>query len=60
MAMGVVLDALQAGQQMPRWVEGIPDQSLFGNLKLRDQRTFPVVAFRCERCGHLEFFAQPA
>jgi hypothetical protein len=60
MTVGVVVDGLQGGQQMPYWVEGIPDENLFGSLKLRAQRAAPVVSFRCEACGYLEFFAQPA
>jgi hypothetical protein len=60
MTAGVVLNGLQGGQLMPCWVEGIPDQNFFGNLKLRNRQTLPVTSFRCQACGYLELFAPPA
>ena len=60
MTIGVVVDGFRDGQQMPYWVEGIPEESLFGNLKLRNQRSAPVASFCCQACGYLEFFVRPA
>lgn len=60
MAVGVVLNGLQGGQLMPCWVEGIPQQGVFGNLKLRNLRALPIVAHRCHTCGYVEFYAPPA
>ena len=58
MTIGVLLNGVQSGQQLPRWVEGIPD-TIFGNLKLRNRPTLPVTSFRCQACGYVEFFAPP-
>ena len=59
MTVGVVLNGLQGGQLMPCWVEGIPEQTYFGNLKLRNVRAMPVSSFRCGACGYIELFAPP-
>ena len=59
MTVGVILNGLQGGQLMPCWVEGVPEQGIFGNLKLRNKRAVPVTSFRCESCGYVELFAPP-
>jgi len=39
------------------WVEGLPEVSFWTGLKIRNRLKIPVVTFRCQICGFLEFFA---
>lgn len=41
------------------WQEGNPKKSLWTRTKASPRKTMPVGAFRCNRCGYLEFFANP-
>jgi hypothetical protein len=43
----------RAGQ----WVSGEPERSFWFGIKLRGRRRLVMVAFRCPRCGRLEFRA---
>jgi hypothetical protein len=41
-----------------QWIEGKPEKSFWGNgLKLDGKAEYPVTAYRCTSCGHLEFYA---
>jgi len=40
------------------WVEGKPEKNLFGSLKVKGRRTFPIVTLRCDLCGFLESYAR--
>jgi hypothetical protein len=42
------------------WVEGAPQRSFWSGIKTKDRVVLPVTTFRCERCGYLESYAQPA
>ena len=39
------------------WVPGIPEDSLLTGLKLSGKLIFPIVAFRCAKCGLLRNYA---
>lgn len=39
------------------WVEGAPEVSFFGNVKLDGRKKFTVQAFRCSECGLVQLFA---
>lgn len=43
------------------WVEGMPEKPSFwdwdNGLKLENRANLPVTAYRCIKCGHLEFYA---
>lgn len=39
------------------WVEGVPEKSWFGTLKIKGRARLPVKTLRCERCGYLESYA---
>ncbi len=55
---GFLLDHGHGNAPMPaEWVEDPPVKSFWTGLKLKDKEHIPVRAFRCERCGLLEFRA---
>jgi len=39
------------------WVEGQPEYSFWVGVKTGDRVQINVRAFRCEKCGFLEFYA---
>ena len=41
------------------WVEGLPQKSFWTGVKTSGRQIFPVIAYRCERCGFLESYAAP-
>ncbi|MFT3893364.1 MAG: PF20097 family protein [Anaerolineales bacterium] len=43
----------------PSWIEGNFEQNLFGFLKLRGKKRYQIVAYRCEQCGLIKFYAGP-
>ena len=59
MVEGIIPDSSYAALLRSAWVEGKPEKNLLGSLKVKGKRTFPVVAFRCDRCGFLESYARP-
>jgi hypothetical protein len=41
-----------------QWVEGKPEPSFWGNgLNFDNKAAYPITAYRCASCGHLEFYA---
>jgi len=50
------LNALETAQ----WVEGEPEKSFWTGLKTKGRDRHPVTTYRCERCGYLESYADPA
>ncbi|MDP1890233.1 MAG: PF20097 family protein [Gemmatimonadaceae bacterium] len=42
--------------KVAQWIEGAPDVRWYG-LKTSGRQKFPVTAYRCDRCGYLEFRA---
>jgi hypothetical protein len=61
MAPGFLLDRGHHNQgKVGQWVEGQPERSFWFGLKLSDRERYPISTMRCERCGFLELYAQPA
>ena len=62
---GYILDIIQniffnitvAQHKPPRWVKGKLEKTMWGNIAFSDRPNFYMGAFRCENCGHLEFYA---
>ena len=46
-------------QAVAKWVEGAPERSFWSGLKTTGRETFPVISYRCEKCGYLEAYARP-
>ena len=58
MEPGFVID--RGHHQMPdtqKWVEGAPEKSFWTGLKTKGRESYPVLTYRCERCGLLEAYA---
>jgi len=54
---GYLLDrqrGVQAGEQ--QWIEGEPTRAWYGGMKTSGRRHGPIVARRCPKCGHLDFW----
>lgn len=39
------------------WIEGTPETSFWTGTKTKGKERHPVVAWRCESCGLLQFYA---
>ncbi len=57
MTEGFLLDTTFGANNIGKWVEGIPQMSIWGGAKLRGRKKFDVQSWRCERCGFLENYA---
>jgi len=57
MIQGFVLDHTYGGQSLSSWGQGEPTKSFWTGIKA-SHSTVPIGAFRCERCGFLEFYAR--
>jgi hypothetical protein len=57
MVAGFVIDKEHGGSRISRWVEGPPEKSVFGNVKLRGRKPIEVATWRCRSCGFLESYA---
>jgi hypothetical protein len=55
MALGHLLDWSRAGLGMATWLEGRPKG--LGPSSL--DRSIPIMAYRCTRCGYVELYARP-
>jgi hypothetical protein len=53
---GFIADTNQRGMGPSEWVAGTPQRSFWTGTWIGDRR-HPIRAFRCMRCGHLEFWA---
>jgi Domain of unknown function (DUF6487) len=42
------------------WIEGKPEKSKWTGLKTKGKTIHYILAYRCEQCGFLKFFAGPA
>ena len=62
MIEGVIADAKDdARYVIPRWLEGHPEKSFWGNLKTKGKESFLVETYRCTKCGLLKSYAtEPA
>ena len=60
MEAGLVVDrGHYSVPEIAKWVEGVPEHSLWTGLKLKGRETFPVTSYRCDQCGYLEAYAWP-
>ncbi len=59
MERGYVMDRghYSAGN-IPNWVEGVPERSVWSGLHTKGRDVIPVATYRCERCGFLESYAR--
>ena len=57
---GFVEDEGQASHGYARWIPGPLQRGPFGGAKRMGRPRLEIRAFRCQRCGHLELFANPA
>jgi hypothetical protein len=53
---GFLLDHHRVTSHQARWIEGAPQEGLFG-VRLGDRKQYRVRADRCTACGHLELRA---
>jgi hypothetical protein len=60
MEEGFILDNSHAARLQSEWVQGLPEESWFGGVKLKGRLHLPVTTFRCPNCGYLESYAPPA
>jgi hypothetical protein len=40
-----------------RWVEGVPQHSIWTGVKTKGRDVYAVTSYRCQRCGYLESYA---
>jgi hypothetical protein len=60
MEIGVVVDRAHSGMPTREtWVQGIPKWSRWMGLTIKGLPKFPVVSYRCEKCGYLDSYANP-
>ena len=54
---GFLLDSTDSGKTAAQWIEGPPEQSVWGGLKVRGRRRLPVYAWRCPGCAVVRLYA---
>jgi hypothetical protein len=59
MMQGFVPDYSYAQILVGRWHEGQAEKSFWSKTKTPSTEGIPIGAFRCQRCGFLEFYADP-
>ena len=58
MEVGFLRDRARGNLSRPaEWMEGAPEITWFGALKMSSSTRYAVEAFRCEKCGFLEQYA---
>ena len=41
------------------WTPGLPEMRKYvGGIKYNKKTQFPIIAYRCTRCGYIELYAQ--
>ena len=60
MSEGFIVDHTQSGTAVAGWVEGQPVKSVWTGLKLGGRARFDIAAWRCGRCGFIEYYASGA
>lgn len=59
MEEGFIFDSTHGGQtQVVSWVEGVPEKSFWGGVKVGKRRKLEISVLRCTRCGYLESYAR--
>ena len=59
MVQGFVPDYTQQVAVVESWQEGQPKKSWWTRTKAPVNQGIPIGAFRCEKCGFLELYADP-
>ncbi len=59
MVQGFVPDYSHQHARVLGWHDGQPKKSFWTGTKAPIDEGFPIGAFRCEKCGYLEFYANP-
>lgn len=54
---GFLVDTTHGGQEAGQWIEGPPEKSFWGGLKVKGRRKLPVYAWRCPGCSLLRLYA---
>lgn len=57
MSDGFIADYSYGSVQPNKWVAGEPEKSFWSGTKIGDKEQRGVTAFRCIKCGYLEFYA---
>ena len=57
MTQGFVPDYTYGGRLVANWHEGEPKKSFWTQTKEPCTQGLPIGAFRCGKCGYLEFYA---
>ncbi len=57
MVQGFVPDYSQSAALVAAWHLGQPQKSFWTKTKVSHSEGLPIGAFRCQRCGYLEFYA---
>jgi hypothetical protein len=50
--------AIENGMRSIKWIQGVPERSWVGGVKLNDRDCRPIVIWRCIDCGFLEAYAR--
>ena len=59
MSEGFILDrGDHNSHNLQTWVSGTPLKSFWTGYRTKDRHKFTVTAYRCDRCGYLEAYAQ--
>lgn len=59
MTAGAILNRDSNGARaLGQWIEGRPARSIWTGLKTKGMKMLPVTAYRCDRCGYLENYAE--
>jgi predicted nucleic-acid-binding Zn-ribbon protein len=58
MQEGFIYDQSDAIRLVSKWVEGVPEKSIWTGLKLKGRKTIETRTFRCDKCGFLESYAK--
>lgn len=57
MVQGFIPDYSDGPIYVEGWIEGQPAKSFWTKTKAAKGEGIPIGAFRCEKCGFLEFYA---
>jgi hypothetical protein len=58
MEEGFIYDQFDAIRLVSKWVEGVPEKSIWTGVKIKGRKTIETQTFRCDKCGFLESYAK--
>ena len=58
MEEGFIYDQFDAIRLVSKWVEGVPEKSMWTGVKIKGRKTIETRTFRCDKCGFLESYAK--